>query len=71
LLYELYTWEKMRELESEARARTPGQSGRGRPAPTGASLARLAGRSLKRFGASLEDWAEAEPRPSECCEGCG
>jgi hypothetical protein len=70
-VYELYTWEKLRGLDREARARTPDMNAVPNRTPAGASVARLAGRLLRRFGANLEDWGEARPAPRDCCEACG
>jgi len=70
MLYELYTWEKMRELESEARARTPGRMAMVTRAGLAARLLRAVGRSLRRLGAGLEDWGES-PSDTGCCEACG
>ena len=71
MLYELYTQEKMRELASEARARSPGHMTAATRPTFAARLLRAAGRLLRRLGSGLEDWGES-PSPSECCcEACG
>ena len=67
MLYEIYTQDKMRELEREARARFPGREA-ARRVRSGVSFARAAGRLLSRLGTGLEEWAEA--RPDRCCESC-
>ena len=58
--YELYTREKLRELEEERWAR---QSQHPAPAPTpfAAPVLRRAGRALRRLGESLESWGAAHP----------
>jgi len=53
--HELYTREKLRELEEERRnrgSRHPLPS----PAPLAAPLLRRAGRALRRLGEGLESW---------------
>jgi hypothetical protein len=70
MLYELYTQEKMRELESEARARTPDRMVPVTRLPFAARLLRFVGRRLRRLGAGLEDWGECPPATG-CCEACG
>jgi hypothetical protein len=67
MLYEIYTRDKMRQLEREARARFPGKEAARRVRSRG-SFARAAGRMLSRLGTGLEEWAEA--RPDRCCEIC-
>jgi len=47
LLYELHTWETMRELEREARARLPGRVATVTRPALGARLARAAGPSAQ------------------------
>jgi hypothetical protein len=71
MLYERLTWEKMRELEAEARARTPGRYVRDRAGSLAATFVGLAGRLLRRFGAGLEDWSDRRPESRDCCEACG
>ncbi len=58
--YELYTREKLRELEEERRAR---RSRHPVPAsePFAAPLLRRAGRALRRLGEGLESWGSASP----------
>jgi hypothetical protein len=70
MLYELYTHEKMRELESEARARTPDRLAVVTRPTLAARMLRAVGRLLRRLGAGLEDWGES-PSASDCCEACG
>ncbi len=58
--YELYTREKLRELEAERRARRsrhPRAPGR----PFVAPLLRRIGRALRRLGEGLESWGAARP----------
>ena len=69
LLFELYTQEKMRELEAEARARLPGRPPTASPT-LAARILRVAGRLLRRLGSGLEDWGEPQPSTT-CCEACG
>jgi hypothetical protein len=54
--YELYTNEKLRELEAERRARA-GRRPQAPERPLGAPLLRRAGRTLRRLGEGLESWA--------------
>ena len=54
--YELYTREKLRELEEERRARSSRQPGVPRR-PLAAPVLRRAGRALRRLGESLESWS--------------
>jgi hypothetical protein len=67
MLHEIYTWEKLRELERQRRARLPGRPAR----PAAAPLARLAGRLLSSAGAGLERWGKDRASAPECCETCG
>jgi len=69
--HELYTWEKLRELEREARARKPGRPRATGGPMLGAGLVRATGRLLRRLGAGLEGWGEPQSAPSGCCETCG
>jgi hypothetical protein len=71
MLYAPYTWEKLRELEREARARLPGgMAAQARPA-LAAQLRRAAGGLLRRFGAGLQNWGETPSPTAGCCEACG
>jgi hypothetical protein len=70
MLYEFYTWEKLRELERAGRARKPGKTPR-RPAPVIAVAALAAARLLRGLGAGLEGWAEPRESGRKCCEACG
>jgi len=71
MLYEPYTWEKLRELEREARARSPGgMAAQARPA-LAAQLLRAAGGLLRRLGAGLQNWGETPSPTADCCEACG
>jgi len=70
MLYELYTQEKMRQLEGEARARTPDRAAMLIRPGFAARVLRFAGRLLKRRGADLERWGESAPDIG-CCEACG
>ncbi len=54
--YELYTNEKLRELEAERRARA-GRHPQAPERPLAAPLLRRAGRTLRRLGEGLESWA--------------
>jgi hypothetical protein len=69
MMYEIYTWEKLRELERERRTRFPGRIP-ARSAPRLAPIVRFTGRLLRRAGAGLEGWAEPAAQP-RCCEQCG
>jgi hypothetical protein len=71
MLYELYTWDKLRELERQRRARLPGRLARPQAPRPLTLLARALGRLLTRTGAGLEDWAQPEPPGRRCCEACG
>jgi len=70
MLYELYTREKMRELEGEARARLPGRMAPLTRPALAARLLRAAGGLLGRLGAGLEAWAEPQSPSADCCEAC-
>jgi hypothetical protein len=67
MLYELYTREKLRELERARRVRLPG-----RAAETAATRwARALGGLLRRLGVGLEGWGNPGRSEPECCEACG
>jgi hypothetical protein len=70
MLYEIYTWDKLRELERERRARLPGRPVRSLALPMVAPVVRLTGRVLRSAGAGLEGWGDAETE-KRCCEACG
>jgi hypothetical protein len=71
MFHEIYTWEKLRELERERRARLPGRVARPAAGPPGAPLVRFAGRFLSSAGAGLERWGKDRASAPECCETCG
>ncbi len=71
MLYELYTWEKLRELERECRALLPGRTAVAGDTTLPARLARAVGGLLRRLGVELESWGDPAPADPECCEACG
>ncbi len=71
MLFELYTQEKLRELEGEARARRPGDPVAVARSTLAARLLRATGSLLRRLGAGLEDWGETDVPSTRCCEACG
>jgi hypothetical protein len=70
MLQELYTWDKLRELERTRRARLPGRLARSKAAPPGARALRRAGRLLRNAGTGLERWAEPRGNDRPCCAAC-
>jgi hypothetical protein len=69
MLQELYTWEKMRELDRERRARLPGRKVAATARPS-RPLLRRTGRLLTRLGTGLENLGASPPSKAECCEAC-
>ncbi len=64
--YELYTREKLCELEDERRSRRSRHPAPA-PAPLVAPLLRRLGRALRRLGEGLESWGA--PRPEGATDG--
>lgn len=59
--YELYTAQKLRELEDERLARRSRHPRLPGPEPLPRPLLRRAGRALRRLGEAMESWGASRP----------